>query len=195
MSATSDVRDITPDEMKPYVIRFEEQMSVRERITNVMKLPVPDWLFGRLFARDLFNLVGKTTNPANQFAVEGPKDTSVFVARMPPRFGPAYLHIHKSTWEIFFVMKGTFRVCYGVEGEHVVDLGRYDCISIPPGVARNFENTSDEDGDMLVVIAGAEDATELLYTRTAKADFEQRAGAQLPGMMGMMEAFGLRFLA
>jgi mannose-6-phosphate isomerase-like protein (cupin superfamily) len=190
----SAVRDITPEEMKKFVIRFDEQRSVRDRITNVMKLPVRDWLFGRLFARDLFNLVGKTTNPANQFAVEGPKDTSVFLARMPPKFGPAYLHVHQNTWEIFFVTRGTFRVRYGMDGEHVVDLGRYDCIAIPPKVVRNFENTSDEDADMLVVVVGAEDATELFYTKAAKVDIEQRAGADLPGLMGMMEAFGLRFI-
>lgn len=186
-----DVRNIGPEEMNKYVIRFADQMSVRDRVTNVLKLPVPDWLFGRLFARDLFNLVGKTTNPANQFAASGPADTSVFIARMPPKFGPTYLHVHKNTWEIFFVMTGTFRVQYGLEGEHTCELGKYDCIAIPPKVVRNFENTSDEDGDLLVVIAGAEDATELVYTKAVKSEVSEKAGAHVPGML---EGFGLRFM-
>jgi mannose-6-phosphate isomerase-like protein (cupin superfamily) len=187
----SDVRDITPAEMNGLVVRFADQMSVRDRLTKVMQLPVPDWLYGRLFARDLFNLIGKTASPANPFPVEGPKDTSMLIARMPPKFGPTYLHVHKNTWEIFLVLSGTFRVRHGIDGEHVVDLGKYDCIAIPPKVVRNFENTSDEDGDILVVVTGAEDGTELFYTQAAKAEVVEKAGAHMPGMM---EGFGLRFL-
>lgn len=186
-----DVREITPDEMNKYVIRFGEQMSVRDRVLNVMKAPIPEWLFGRLFARDLFNFIGKTTNPANQFATEGPADTSCFIARMPPKFGPTYLHVHQNTWEIFFVLTGKWRVKYGKEGEHVTELNRYDCIAIPPKVVRNFENISDEDGDLFVVIAGAEDATELHYTPSVKAEVDEKAGVQT---RQMLEAFGLRFM-
>lgn len=187
----SETREISPDEMNKYIIRFGDLMSVRDRVTNVLKVPVPDWLFGRLFARDLFNFIGKTTNPANQFAAEGPADTSMFVARMPPGFGPTYLHSHKNTWEIFFVMSGKWRVKYGMNGEHTSELGRYDCIAIPPKVVRNFENISDEEADMLVVIAGAEDATELEYTPAVKEEVEQKAGVQT---RTMLESFGLRFM-
>jgi mannose-6-phosphate isomerase-like protein (cupin superfamily) len=136
-----DVYAITPDEMEKLVVRFGDQRSVRDRVTNLLKIPIPDWFFGRVVSRDTFNLIGKTTNAADQFAIQGPKDTAVVLARMPPNHGPVYLHLHKNTWEIFFVLSGTFRVRYGVDGEHVCDLAKYDSIAIPPKVVRNFENT------------------------------------------------------
>lgn len=185
-------RDISPEEMGKYVVRFEDQMSVRDRVVNVLKVPLPEWLFGKLFARDLFNLVGKTSNPANTFAVEGPKDTAVFVARMPPGFGPTFLHVHKQTWEIFFIMSGSFKVTYGEEGQHSYVLNRYDSIAIPPMVVRNFENISDEVGDILVVIAGAEDATELVYTKAVADEVEAKTGGVQ--VKAMLESFGLRFM-
>ena len=62
---------------------------------------------------------------------------------------------------------------------------------VPPRVVRNYENISDEVGDMLVVTAGAEDTTELVYTREVKADITDRAGAQVPQMI---QKLGLQFM-
>lgn len=187
----TESRNISPEEMNRYVVRFGDQPSVRQRAIEVLKLPVPPALFGKLFAYDLFNLVGKTKSPADAFAVEGPKDTSIFVARMPPKFGPTYLHIHKNTWETFFVISGQFKVTFGDEGQHSVVLNPYDTIAVPPMVVRNFENLSDQTGDLLVVIAGAEDATELFYTKAVKDEIEGIGGKQV---MAVLDKVGLRFM-
>ena len=188
---TMTTRDVTPEEMAPYVVRFDQQPSVRERVTDVLKLPLPAALFGKIFAWDLFNLVGKTKSPADAFACEGPRDTSVFVARMPPKFGPNYLHTHKNTWEILFVLSGKFRVTYGDDGKHEVILNPYDSVVVPPGIVRNFENISDDTADMLVVIAGADDGTELHYPRSVKEDVVSIGGDKT---VNLLEAVGLRFM-
>jgi len=184
-------RNISPEEMSPYIVRFAEQPSVRERAIDVLKLPVPPALFGKLFAYDLFNLVGKTKSPADAFACQGPADTSIFVARMPPNFGPTYLHVHKNTWETFFVISGKFKVTYGDDGQHAAILNPYDLIAIPPTVVRNFENLSDAPADLLVVIAGAEDATELFYTPSVRKEIEAMGG---PQVIQLLERVGLRFM-
>lgn len=184
-------RNISPEEMSPYIVRFAEQPSVRERAINVLKLPIPPVLFGKLFSYDLFNLVGKTKSPADAFACEGPADTSIFVARMPANFGPVYLHIHKNTWEMLFVISGKFRVTYGDDGQHETILNPYDLIAIPPTVVRNFENLSDGPADLLVVVAGAEDATELFYPPSVKRDIQGIGG---PQVIKLLEHVGLRFM-
>jgi len=110
---------------------------------------------------------------------------------MPPNFGPTYLHVHKNTWETFFVISGKFKVTYGDDGQHAAILNPYDLIAIPPTVVRNFENLSDAPADLLVVIAGAEDATELFYTPSVRKEIEAMGG---PQVIQLLERVGLRFM-
>ena len=72
-----------------------------------------------------------------------------------PGVGPP-LHAHLLTHEIFFVAKGRFRVEWGDDAEHCVELDLFDTLCIPPGCHRRFENVSDEKGFLFAIATGHE---------------------------------------
>lgn len=73
-------------------------------------------------------------------------------------------HVH-DTNETFLVLEGIWRIFWeGDQGTDSLELGRYDLISIPPGVVRWFENIEAgpgvEHGILLGVVAGDDPAAE-----------------------------------
>lgn len=93
-------------------------------------------------------------------------------ARAKPGCG-AFAHVH-DTNETFMPLTGRWRFFFneGAHQEHV-DLGPYDVISMPAGIARGFENISEGDplaeSLLLYVIAGTQPKVE--YTENAVERF------------------------
>ena len=87
--------------------------------------------------------------------IPGPKDFAVVIAECEPHNGPG-LHSHATIIETFTCIKGRFRIEWGDQGEHSIELGLFDTISVPPGVMRRFENISDETGLIYGILQGGE---------------------------------------
>jgi len=73
-------------------------------------------------------------------------EASIIAERMPP--GAAEVrHIHRATWQFFFVLAGTATL--EVDGERHV-LHPHEGLEVPPGAPHQMRNESAEDVDFLV---------------------------------------------
>jgi uncharacterized RmlC-like cupin family protein len=62
--------------------------------------------------------------------------------------------VHWKTHETFMALSGRWLIRWGDEGQESVELAPYDMIAMPPKVARQFINISDQDAHLLVIIQG-----------------------------------------
>jgi quercetin dioxygenase-like cupin family protein len=106
--------------------------------------------------RETFNVIGRGVTENADLAPVIPADQfNVTYIRCEPGTGAA-LHSH-DTVEVFFIMEGQFDVIWGDGGERRTTLGKWDIISVPPGVMRGFINTGDGTS-LLMAIMGGDDA-------------------------------------
>ena len=124
-------------------------------------------------------------------AIQGPDNISVLIAECPPGDSPL-LHAHHHTVETFMCLTGRFRIRWGAEGQDHVDLDPYDMIAVPPGVDRQFENISDADARLLVVITGTsrDDYNDISMPPKSTAIIRERFGQ---GVIDAYEARGVSF--
>ena len=134
---------------------FKKLKAVKDRF--VMKL-VPPVFRAILSPEELYLVVGPAGGRL-QYGITGPDKQLITIVKTPPGTGPA-LHVHTLTYEYFIVLEGTFRVFWGLDGEHEVTLNQYDAIAIPPGVNRAFENIGGENNWFMPVVIGANDELE-----------------------------------
>jgi mannose-6-phosphate isomerase-like protein (cupin superfamily) len=71
----------------------------------------------------------------------------------PGKSAPLHNHL---TQEVFVALTGHWQVFWGPAGERSVLLGRWDTISIPPGVSRGFRNVGDEPAWLMGMASGAD---------------------------------------
>jgi len=83
--------------------------------------------------------------------VKGAPGLTVTLAECPPG-DHAGLHKHTDSVENFFCVEGRFEIVWGKSGEHRVELGPLDFISVPKGVYRDFRNIGGVTGRLLVAI-------------------------------------------
>ncbi len=128
------------------------------------------------YKRTFLNVIGFKP-PAN---IDGrlispvPDNMRAHISHLQPGFGMAYvqvapgngvmMHVH-DTNETFVVLEGTWRMTWeGGNGDESVELGRYDVISFPPNIQRQFHCLSTppgvEKGMILGVIGGDQPAAE-----------------------------------
>lgn len=122
-------------------------------------LGIPREAYELMAAKTLYLLMAPETlgGPmAQQPAIVGPNGMSVIIARCPPGDKPL-LHAHNHTVENFMCLTGRFRIRWGDQGENDIDLEPFDMISVPPGIVRQFENVTDRDALLLVIISGQGD--------------------------------------
>ncbi len=66
------------------------------------------------------------------------------------------LHIHRDVEEAFFVIQGTIKFTWELDGEKVErTIGPRDLIVTPAGVWRELENVSEDEGLMLVMLGAS----------------------------------------
>ncbi len=142
--------------------------------------------------RTLYNVIGFQPPQGAEGAVTSPvgNDASRLAAikisegfnlgycRAKPGNGPM-MHNH-DTNETFIPMTGTWRCSWENEKGEVehVDVGPFDVVSFPPGVARRFENVTSGDPEsesiLMFVIGG--DAPKAEFTDEAMEEIKEAAG-------------------
>ena len=149
--------DISPEEMAPRIARFNEQISQSAHYAE--DTGIPREAYEVMAAETLYLMMAPETQGgpmAQKPGVTGDSGTSVIIARCPPGDKPL-LHAHHFTVETFMCLTGRFRIRWGSKGEQQIDLEPHDMIAVPPGVDRQFENITDEEALLLVIISGTGD--------------------------------------
>jgi uncharacterized RmlC-like cupin family protein len=146
--------EVSDTEMAARIARLADMQPLSA--TSGDSIGVPRAAREMVAAKNLYLLMA----PENQggpmshhAAIQGPDNISLLVAECPPGDSPL-LHAHHHTVETFMCLTGTFRIRWGTDGSEHIDLAPYDMIAVPPGVDRRFENVSDEDARLLVIITG-----------------------------------------
>jgi len=140
--------------MESRVARFEQLAVLDAQANSDIPVEVLDLIYVRKL-KPVIGLDDKGDGPMGRSApIVGASGITVSYGICPPGTGPT-LHAHMDTYETFTVVKSRFRFSWGDEGEHSVELGPLDVISLPPGVSRAFTNIGDEEGIVHVVISGS----------------------------------------
>lgn len=107
--------------------------------------------------KHLYKLInrGVLENRGVEPAIKGEHRFGVSLIEVPVGQG-ASLHEHQ-TEEVFFPLNGSMVVSWGDQGQHSVRLNKWDCISVPPGVMRGFENPNDHELVVYSVVGGTDD--------------------------------------
>jgi quercetin dioxygenase-like cupin family protein len=118
---------------------------------------IPQAALDIMYARQLLSVIGRDdggeTALTTSAPIRGAAGVTMTLAICPPGQGPE-LHSHKATYETFTVLQGEFEFRWGDNGEHSVRLGRFDTISVPPGIARAFRNVGEGEAIVQVIISG-----------------------------------------
>ncbi len=144
---------VSVEEMEKRVARWDQ----REVIPIQKMLPAD--LNRELIADQVFGVVtsNQEGDPQNFFDTapiqSGVSGMAVSVVSCPSEQGPGN-HVHQFTYENFMPLSGRWRIFWGDESEHHVDLDQWDMVSVPPGTMRRFENLSGERAHMLVLAYG-----------------------------------------
>ena len=187
--------DISPEEMAPNIVRFDELVANKAKTEN----KIPPEARERMTARATKTVIADPTASDTPWGaggkggpIAGPKNFAVVIAECEARNGPA-LHVHQNSTETFTCIKGRFRIEWGDNAEHGIDLNLFDTISVPPGVMRRFENISDETGLLYVILQGNE-------SRLRDVEFAPSLGEELREQYGdvvvtELEGLGYSFTA
>lgn len=150
----------TQEQMKSRIARFKDLVSTKARIQE--KLGVPAEVMEMITAKATFNVMSPGALPGQispRPAVEG-GDAGVFrlgIVTCPPGQGPG-LHVHYNTHETFMCLTGRWAIQWGDQGQESTILEHLDLIAMPPRVTRRFENISDQDAQLLVIVQGEREA-------------------------------------
>jgi uncharacterized RmlC-like cupin family protein len=183
--------DISPEEMAPRVSRFAELKPLKAAESLDIPLEAKDVIYSRELL-SVIGLGGDADTPVNQGApIQGAGGMTMTMAVCPPGTGPS-LHAHQQTYETFTVLQGRFEIRWNDDGEHRVELDRFDTISVPPGVCRAFRNISDERGILQVLITGGvHDMTDIDFP----AATAQELASYGPGVVEAFKERGMTFTA
>lgn len=139
--------------LKP--LSFQKDTAQTEEARRVPSEALDLMEFGH--SRHLLSVIGldsgDDTAITRDAPIMGAGGMTMTLAICPPGTGPA-LHAHLATYETFTVLQGRFELTYNDDGSGALTLERFDVISIPPGVVRTFQNVSDDEGILQVLITG-----------------------------------------
>lgn len=152
--------DCSPDEMERYIARFDDLIEDKEIF--------PDIKLEALGDRKHYHVISHRSHlgPAR---ITTPHHFHMSFLKVPPGNG-ARLHAHRLP-EVFVVLKGRFAIIWGERGEHEVELGEFDTISVPVNVMRTFRNIGDGEGLLQAIYDGPGEVLGEIF-RPAAADQE-----------------------
>jgi mannose-6-phosphate isomerase-like protein (cupin superfamily) len=106
--------------------------------------------------KNLYKIInrGVLENKGVEPAIKGEHRFGVTLIEVPVGQG-ASLHSHK-TEEVFFPVNGGMTVIWGDAGQYTLELNKWDCISVPPGTMRGFENPNAFDLIVYSVVGGTD---------------------------------------
>ncbi|RIA37159.1 hypothetical protein DFR49_3036 [Hephaestia caeni] len=141
--------DISPEEMNKRVARYADLVPYGNQHTGTINPEV----FEHLTARRVLSIMAphNYTGRSAQAPIKSLPGAVISIAETPPGNAPA-LHAHDTAIENFFVINGRYKISWGDEGQHSLELGPMDFISIPPRVNRTFLNITDETARLLAII-------------------------------------------
>jgi len=187
--------DISLEEMTKNIARFEDLVANKAKTGN----KIPPEARERMTARATKTVIADPTATDTPWGaggeggpIPGPKNFAVVIAECEARNGPG-LHVHQNSTETFTCIQGRFRIEWGDNAEHAIELNLFDTISVPPGVMRRFENISDETGLLYVILQGNEH-------RLRDVEFAPSLGEELREQFGdvvvhELEGLGYSFTA
>lgn len=144
---------VSVEEMEQRVARWDKR-----EVIPIQKMLPPE-LNRELIADQVFGVVTSNQDGDEQNFFDtapvhsGVSGLAVSIVACPPHQGPGN-HVHQFTFENFMPLSGRWRIYWGDESEHNVELDTWDMVSVPPGTMRRFENLSDERAHMLVLAYG-----------------------------------------
>ena len=184
-------KPVTHDEMQKRVVHFKDLVPYKRQQKDLNG--IPPGAFERIAAHSVYPIMvpegykGRST----EAPIKGAKGLILTITESPPGDGAA-LHIHEQTIENFFCLSGRFKIFWGDKGENHIILEPLDCISIPPGVVRSFQNISNEIGRLLAVIhvQGDDQADRIAFVPELKEEIEEKYGAST---IASLNAIGVNF--
>ena len=144
---------VTPEQMEHRIARWDKR-----EVIPIQKV-LPAELNRELIADQVFGVVTSNTanDPQNFFDTapiqSGISGMAVSIVSCPAQQGPGN-HVHQFTYENFMPLAGRWRIYWGDQSEHHVDLEQWDMVSVPPGTMRRFKNISEQRAQMLVLAYG-----------------------------------------
>lgn len=177
MSDTLKTRQMSYEEMLPYLARFKE---LKPQAPLYEELGVTKETYEDINASELLLLMapkGQGGPMGKGPAIFGMDGLSVVIARCPPGDKPM-LHAHMRTCETFMTLKGRFLIRWGDRGEHQTVLEQFDMIAVPPAVYRDFTNITDEEALLLVFVQGKshDDFNDILFAEEDSQKALQKYG-------------------
>lgn len=154
-------KDCTPEEIKAHTAYFKDLQP--NSLDFLQREGVPAGAYEMIAAKKIFLVAASARDEAgasSKPAIDIPSGVSVFICEVPPGNGPA-MHAHMRTRETFMCLKGRFKITYGKSDDNTLELGPMDTVSVPDGVLRKFENVTDENAYLLVLIHETEGETAL----------------------------------
>lgn len=138
---------ISVEQMQKRIARFSDLVPIR---SGFLDTAIPG------HARDVFNVIGGgvTEDQSVAPAIADARDFNLTYVRAEPGNGAA-LHDHE-TVEVFIPLTGRFAIIWGEHGEHEIELGPFDVISVPPGVMRGFRCVHHEAAYLLALQGGSD---------------------------------------
>lgn len=182
----------TPEQMETRVARFGELVSYQEQQEKLAG--VPAGALGKLAARRSYAIMAPANYKGGRHSaakVKGAPGIVVTVAEVPPGTCNA-LHDHSQAVENFFCISGQLEICWGSKGEHSITLNAMDFISVPPGVLRQFKNTTNEPAYVYAVnqIRTEEQGDRLAYPTSVAEDIAFEFGR---GTIDLLSSIGVVF--
>lgn len=143
--------DPTEAEMEARTVRFSSLNDIQSH--HRAKSGIPPEVFESFAPNRVFPILIPQgyTGRSQGAPLTGEPGLYMSVTRCPPMTGPA-LHIHPDNIENFFCLEGQFRIRWGEDGGRSLLLDKYDMCSVPAGIYRTFENTTDEPALLLVIV-------------------------------------------
>jgi mannose-6-phosphate isomerase-like protein (cupin superfamily) len=143
--------ELSPAEMAQRVARFRDLKPYKDTLNAALGIP-PEAM--QMMSSDkVYPIMSPEgwTGRSRVAPVKGAPGLTITLAECPPG-DHAGLHKHTDSVENFFCVEGRFEIVWGEKGEHRVELGPLDFISVPRGVYRDFRNIGDVLGRLLVAI-------------------------------------------
>jgi quercetin dioxygenase-like cupin family protein len=187
--------DVTPEQMQRQLARFADLQP--STVEFLEREGIPPEAYEMLAARKIFCVMAPPKpqkNATTRSAISGPPGVAVFIVETPPGNGPA-LHAHMNTVETFLCLEGRYRINYGTTGQHSLELGPLDTVSIPRGCMRQFTNIAPGASRLLVLIdepAGQAALDDVHLLPETGEQIERRFGA---GVKAALERVGNQFTA
>jgi len=169
--------EITPQQMAKRTACFKDLVPYKQQHDAANGIPLA--VVEKLTAHNVFPIMVPEayTGRSSMAPIKAGERVVLAIAECPPGDGPG-LHNHEITIENFLCLQGRFEVTWGDQGEHRLELGPLDFVSVPPGVCRAFRNISDETARLLAVIelADSKSNDRVAYAPSVAEEVEREFG-------------------